>query len=189
VPLAHHADVGLDWVGTVATAVVGVAGIGAAVWSSTRERSAQHWRARREERRRLYANLFACGDRVVVAARRVQALHGSGNQSEQADNAAYELEDVRLAFNTAVYELALSAPSPIVELAGQLREVLRQKAKAAQSGASEGDVSARHVRGQLLEAMRADLGYTDDLERRSTRTGRIRRLIAARRMRLLRKTS
>jgi hypothetical protein len=160
--MAHHGGVGWEWVGTVATAVVGVAGIGAALWTGSRERSAQNRYALREERRRVYANLFACADRVVAAAKRVEAIGGDGERSERTTQAAIELNDLRLAFNTAVYELAMSAPPQVVGLAEELRDVLKQKAKAAVSpDGSEADITSRHVRGQLLKAMRADLGYTD----------------------------
>lgn len=166
--MTHHADVGWDWVGSVTTAVVGLAGIGAALWTGSRERLAQERHARREERRSAYANLFACADRVTAAAKRVEALSRSGAQPEQAAQAGIELGDLRLTFNTAVYELAMSAPPQVTQLAEELRSLLRAKAKAAvDPEANEADITSRHLRGKLLEAMRADIGHGDDTKPRA----------------------
>lgn len=69
---------GLEWVATVVTGAVGAAGIGAALWGGSRERSAQITRLRLEadaeerralitEKRRVYAGYLTSVTEVIEA--------------------------------------------------------------------------------------------------------------------------
>jgi hypothetical protein len=152
----------MDWVGPVAGSIVGLAGIGAVVWSSVRDRHAQYHRALVDEKRQAYIGLFTCGDQVVAAVGRVRYLHTKAyglHGRRNLDEAILEMSRLRLAFNSAVYQLSLVAPPDILDTANDLRDTLRIRAKQAESGNKGPELSVRYIRGKLLNQMRTDLGH------------------------------
>lgn len=146
-----------QWISTVCTAVVGLAGIAAAVWVGSRERRHRAHQTLFDERRRAYIALFAAADRFVGAIRHVRRVRERG-RGDELDQARARLSDMRQEFNTAMYELALSCPPAVLAVAEELREALRERADRASHGEGE-DFTARDIRGRLLGVMRADLGY------------------------------
>jgi hypothetical protein len=147
-----------DWIANLITAVMGLAGISAAVWVSDRDKRSRTEDALIDERRRTYVNLFACADRFVGVIRHVRSVRRRGADDGALEDALGRLSDMRQEFNTAMYELALSCPQTVIVAAEELREGLRERADRAAHGECE-DFSVRDIRRRLLNVMRVDLGY------------------------------
>ncbi len=151
----------MDWVGTASTAVVGLAGIAATVWTGANGLRHQSRRVELEHKRRAYINLFGVCDRVVNAVRHVRGLPraSGGDAGDPAERALAitTMRGLRLEFNTAMYELQLVCPPQVRDAAEELRLALRERAGRAERG--EEDFSVREIRRRLLDLMRADLGH------------------------------
>jgi hypothetical protein len=148
----------MDWVGTLSTAVVGLAGIVATVWGSASSQRHQSRRAEIDEKRRVYANLFARADQVVLAIRRVRTLRDAEPDDATLNQAIERMRELRQDFNTAMYELQLICPPKVQQTSEELRVALRDRANRAEIGDGD-DFSVRDTRHRLVDLMRADLGY------------------------------
>ena len=156
--MAQYAS--MDW-GTVVTGVVGLAGIGGALLSAsmTSKSSAQNLRtgisaederARRAEKRAIYAKYLAACDETSFAAPShfLENIIPKRPQPREADERAASLY---VAAVTANAELQLVAPAVVRELADSLQHLM------VEGGKRYGD-----TKRQLLAAMRADLGEPTD---------------------------
>lgn len=148
----------MDWVGTMSTAVVGLAGIAATVWGSASNQRHQSRRAEIDQKRSVYANLFACADQVVNAVRRVRTLREAQADKTALGQAIEAMRELRQDFNTAMYEMQLICPTHVSEVAEELRVALRDRVNRAE-GDGEDDFSVREIRHRLLDLMRTDLGH------------------------------
>ena len=142
-----------QWIAPVCTAVVGLAGIAAAVWVGNSERRHRARQALIDERRRAYITVFAAADRFVGVIRHVWFVRGRQKSDDDVDQVLARLSDMRQEFNTAMYELALSCPPAVMTVAEELRKALGERADRAGRGEGE-DFTVRELRGRLLDVMR-----------------------------------
>ncbi|MBV1855882.1 hypothetical protein [Catellatospora tritici] len=146
-----------EWIGTASTALVGIAGIFAAIWVSGRDHQRRRSDQALTDRRQIYQNLFTAADGLVAATRLLMQRREREPITDLTPDDLTKLITARMDFNTAMYQLALSAPQDVVAAAEELRRVLRTKADQVVAGARK-TVSDHHVRVQLLNVMRVDLG-------------------------------
>jgi hypothetical protein len=154
----------LEWVGTLGTAMVGVAGIMATYWSAAKARitqnsnlrlsiNAENERARLAEKRRIYSTYMSAIGNYVLAERTLADARerklGQGRVTELRS----DLTRSMTAMLAALCEIRLIAPGNLTALAVSVVQQLT---------VSE-DTSLRfpEFRDELYRAMRLDLGEAE----------------------------
>ncbi|MEU8079336.1 hypothetical protein AB0B31_28310 [Catellatospora citrea] len=157
-------DVGVDWLGTITTALVGVVGITATVWGSRSDRRARERTSWLDEKRRVYVKLFAAGDRWALLIRECSlSAPISVDSSGARHQALSQLPTALVEFNTVFYEFALIASKDVVARADALFDILNELSNSLTDGPPPEGYQGRRIaiaRRLLLDAMRADLGAT-----------------------------
>lgn len=106
-----------QWISMAATALVGMAGIGSTLWVAVSARLASGRKELTDEKRRTYTALFMQGDRVIASIKRYLALRSA----DGLNAAETELEDSRIAVNSALWDLLLVAPPSVSDSARNWR--------------------------------------------------------------------
>lgn len=167
-----------EWVGATATGVVGIAGIGATLWTNSRNRQAQEKSqleaAVREreavleaERKRVYTQLYdALCDFIDFTARvKVELNHAPTNTTPAFLS---EAMDSLARIHKSTSELMIFAPKEIVLIAAQIPPSAEKHLMAATSPTStDRDLwPIREMQIKMLNAMRRDFGQEGDIKAR-----------------------
>jgi hypothetical protein len=145
---------GTDWpaiVAAITTGVVGIAGIGGTLWSGKRNINAENERARRAEKRLIYARCLAgLGDLAAASAMDKSMKENPSSSRATLDDAGKGHMTAYTHATNLYFELMLIAPSTVHDLAYK-----------ATTAANHTEKNVGTLIGALKEAMRADLGETD----------------------------
>jgi len=153
----------VDWgivISGAITGIVGIAGIGGSIMSARLAGksatqnlqvsiTAENERARLAEKRRCYMHYLAASSDLINSMAKQHVL---GDDADDALSTAlvYERGEVLTGVLSALGELLLVAPEPVMHLADSAATLL--------AGADPDAGKFRELREQLLWAMRADLG-------------------------------
>ncbi len=162
--LVHVVNSGTDWLSlaaVISTGVVGLAGIGAAVWQASRGWAREEKRASTAEKRRIYAECYSAFWAVIDPMVTDRVFRSAGKQDLQRSNDPV-LKAASETVLLALSELLLIAPDDLTSTA-----LAADKARAAYveksrtdpddpEGSSHRTFSA--LLAELAIAMRIDLG-------------------------------
>jgi hypothetical protein len=151
----------LEWIATLGTAIVGIAGIAATYLSAGKARitqirnlqlsiDAENGRARIAEKRRVYVEYMSAISSYVTAERRLAAARSRNSAEDSISVLRPELDQAMTIMLRALCEVRLIAPGPLSLLAGNVVMGL----------ATSEDTSLifPQFRDELYKAMRCDLG-------------------------------
>lgn len=151
----------LEWIGTVVTGAVGLAGILATYWSSAKARiaqsenlqsgiSAENDRCIRSEKRRIYAKFVASTGNFVASEHALAVERSKGSADDAIFKLQCELKDAMTQMFGTLAEVRLIAPMDVTALAVDAVHRLVRSPELARE--------FPEIRDKLYEVMRADLG-------------------------------
>lgn len=150
-----------EWIGTLGTAIVGVAGITATYWSAAKARAtqtnnlqfsigAENERARLVEKRRIYATYMGAISSYVVVERDLADAKEKGLTEDRISVLRADLSRSMTVVLSALCELRLIASSNLAILAVNVVQQL--------TTSEDTSVKFPESRDELYKVMRADLG-------------------------------
>jgi len=149
-PVIQVITVGTDWpaiIAVISTGLVGLAGIGSAIWQARRTWNIEDNRAKIAEKRRIYAACIAALSAHNLLARQKGLFKDSSTKGKRPP----EYQTVWQESINAVGEINLIAPPDVTTLANKTGAILARPEQEDQG-------TALKVIVDLLKAMRKDLG-------------------------------
>jgi len=158
---------GIDWpsiAAVISTGLVGVLGVGSAIWQATRGWSREDRRQHRAEKRRVYVSMLDTLSAFMGEVVKLKAFEDGRRADDTLEERRAKLDAASDANSSTIGSLLLIAPDSVTSLAQQCAQfiydfIARDVGSApTASGMSTMPYGWLPLRQQLVSAMRADLG-------------------------------